>query len=142
MNLLVVGDYTNDDPTVEKIVKERLFAVDSQYGITKLITFNEPGIDEIAYTWAFDESIEFDIYDASKSKWPLNKVATPPKSLLKNMVTDYQIDSFLFYFLENDIQGVPNDNSVHRRTIRTLFARCKKYFNTKTIFSSHKYPPK
>lgn len=140
MKLLVIGDYTLFDPTVDDVVKSKLDLIHSRYPIDKIVTFDEDGVDAIATEWAFDNEIDFVVFDSKKTKYPLSR-QNQPNSYLKNIVTGYDIDTFLFYFFENNLNGHEQDISGHRATIRNFYRRATNHFKTKMVISSHKIPP-
>lgn len=137
MNLLVIGDHSSNDPTIIDTVYENLDIIHSTKKIKSLVTFNEEGVDETAIDWAFDNSVSFSVYDASKSSHPLNG-NRPPNIFLRRIVNDYSIDSFCFMFLS----PLLGENKAHRANIRWLYNRASRCFKHNSVYTTHKNPPK
>ena len=142
MKLLVMGDYSYNDPSVEPVVFNALDHLKYEWGTQHVVTFTEPGIDQSAVKWSHDNKIPYSEYNAYQSKYPLNKYSCPPNWYLKSIVDDYQIDAFFFMFLSKVTNGKEEDKSVHRSTIRWFYDRAKRHFKDKIVFSTHENPPK
>lgn len=141
MRLFVIGDYSYKDPTVSNCVYNTLDWLKYEYGTEYIVTFNEHGVDRIATQWAYDNKIKYNAYQAEKSAFPLNVKANHPNWFLRKLVDDYKVDAFLFFFLENKINGVEEDKSIHRKSIRWFYTRTKKCFKQQIVFSTHENPP-
>lgn len=143
MRLLVIGDYTFDDPTVKDQVNQTLDHLFKEYDTEFVLSFDEKGVDDLAITWAFENELPFDMFEIKKIRKTSKDddyTECYPNKFLRSVVDSHQIDAFLFFFLEN-IPGSAPDKSQHRRLIRNFYKRATNHFKKQIVFTTHKIPP-
>lgn len=130
-NLLVIGDYDYGNKEAQEDLVHYLNKIDEDDPIQSLVTFDSAGLCHRAACWAFDNKIEYEIYKATESKYPLNSAPYPDNQWLRRIVDDYNIDSFFFCFLDHDF-----DKSIHKQRIRHLYGRAKKAFKRQMLYTN------
>jgi hypothetical protein len=143
MRLLVIGDYTLDDPTAVDAVNKTLDHLFKEYDTEFVLSFDEKGVDDVAITWAFDNELPFDMFEIKKMeeyKKEGDYHVCYPNRFLRSVVDSFQIDAFLFFFLEN-MPNQEQDKSPHRKLIRNFYKRATNHFKKQIVFTTHQVPP-